>query len=342
MKKKVYLEWVRVIAILLVIFNHSDLYYTFYSNTDNLITFICSLLTSTICRINVPLFMMVTGALLISREEDWKMVIKKRVVRMVMVLVLFSFLLYCLQCLVWNQGTFSLINFGQRLMQKDIQPSYWYLYEYLGILLLLPFNRVLARNLSENMIRYLLILCSILKVGGAFANTLGLLVLPIDLFILNDSVFYILMGYYLENRIEESRYSKLSYGTISLGILVGIILTSVLVVGNRQLLGGYQEAVLDVFRPIIVIPFFALIKKMGIACTNKSLQDIIEKIGGCVFGMYLVEHIGQKIFLPLYLVLCEKTFGVIACCIYVMCIFAFSLSLTLVLRKVPGVKYLLG
>ena len=49
--------------------NHSDLYYTYYTNTDSVLTFSVSLLLSCICRINVPLFMMITGALLIPKPR---------------------------------------------------------------------------------------------------------------------------------------------------------------------------------------------------------------------------------------------------------------------------------
>lgn len=342
MKKKMYLEWVRVIAIVMVILNHSDLYYTFYSNTDNVITFLCSLLVSSICRINVPLFMMVTGALLIPKEEDWKRVLKKRVVRILATLVVFSFFLYCLQCFVWKQSVFSLTDFVRRLIERDIQPSYWYLYEYLGILLVLPFTGILARNMSRGIIKYLLILCGGLKVGLSLTSVLGGFTPAIDLFVLNDSVFYVLMGYYLEDRDEEGRLESLSYGKAGMGILAGILLTSTLVVGDRWIAGEYQEAVLDVFKPVMVILFFIMMKKIGTTCTNRLLQDIIGKLGACVFGIYLVERIGQKVFLPLYLFLCEKTFGVIACSIYVVCIFAFSLCLTLILRKIPGLRRLLG
>lgn len=37
-KKEVYIEFLRIIAIILVIFNHTDGFFLYYSNTDNPLT----------------------------------------------------------------------------------------------------------------------------------------------------------------------------------------------------------------------------------------------------------------------------------------------------------------
>ena len=76
MTKKIHIEWIRIIAIVLVVVNHSDLYYTFYTNTENEITYIVSLFISSICKANVPLFMMVTGAILLPKEEGFQQIFK--------------------------------------------------------------------------------------------------------------------------------------------------------------------------------------------------------------------------------------------------------------------------
>ena len=94
MNRKLHIEMLRIIAVVMVVLNHSDLYYTYYTNTDSVLTFSVSLLLSCICRINVPLFMMITGALLIPKAESWSVIFKKRISRMLVVLVAFSALMY--------------------------------------------------------------------------------------------------------------------------------------------------------------------------------------------------------------------------------------------------------
>ena len=155
----------RIIAVVMVVLNHSDLYYTYYTNTDSVFTFSVSLLLSCIGRINVPLFMMITGALLIPKAESWSVIFKKRISRMLVVLVAFSALMYGLQCFAWNQDTFSAMAFVEKLLKNEIQTSYWYLYEYIGILMMLPFLGAIARNVDLDCMKYFLGLVLIIKVG---------------------------------------------------------------------------------------------------------------------------------------------------------------------------------
>ena len=54
MNRKLHIEMLRIMAVVMVVLNHSDLYYTYYTNTDSVLTFSVSLLLSCICRINVP------------------------------------------------------------------------------------------------------------------------------------------------------------------------------------------------------------------------------------------------------------------------------------------------
>ena len=66
--KEVYIEVLRIVAVFLVIFNHTDGYFLYYSNTENPLTWWFSFLGSVLCRINVPLFVIISGALLLGKE----------------------------------------------------------------------------------------------------------------------------------------------------------------------------------------------------------------------------------------------------------------------------------
>lgn len=75
-KRKVYLEMIRIIAIFLVIFNHVE-GVTLYQTSVGLKTWgymFISMLTS----INVPLFFMVSGTLLLGKIDNFKTVIQKK------------------------------------------------------------------------------------------------------------------------------------------------------------------------------------------------------------------------------------------------------------------------
>ena len=331
--KKLHIEWIRIIAIIMVVLNHSDLFYTHYTNAQNKITFSISLLISAICKINVPLFIMITGALLIPKEEIWRDILKKRVVKMLIVLILFSGMMYSLQCFVWKQNVFSVSEFIKKLITNDIQISYWYLYEYIGILLMIPFIGRIARNLDKDNMEYFLKLAILFKVGVPIWELFTGYCIPIDLFILENSVFYVLMGDYLENRIEEERYKKFSVVKIIWGLIISVCITIVMVLLNYNMSGSYHESVLSIMTPIMTTLVYIGVRKGCMDCYDKKFRNLLEFLGSCTFGVYLLEHVGQKVFIKLYLWLCDKTFGVIACLIYVMCILVFCFSVIGIVKK---------
>lgn len=75
----VYLEYMRIVACALVIFNHSP-GYTLYSVSSGIRQVFYMTLTM-ITRINVPLFFMVSGVLLLGKKESWRQLFKKRIIR---------------------------------------------------------------------------------------------------------------------------------------------------------------------------------------------------------------------------------------------------------------------
>lgn len=331
--KKLHIEGIRIIAIVMVVLNHSDLFYTYYANTENRITFIVSLVISSICKVNVPLFMMVTGALLIPKAETWREILKKRVSRMLVVLVVFSALMYGLQCFTWNQNVFSLSEFIRKLFTNDIQTSYWYLYEYIGILVVLPFVGVMARNLDCDCMKYFLKLGIIFKVGLLVLGIFVKYSLPIDFFILENSVFYVLLGYYLENRITENECKKISYIKIVSGVVISIGMTIVMVLSDKSMTGEYHENVLSIITPIMSALMYIGIRKICIDYSNMKFASVLKFLGSCTFGVYLLEHIGQKLFIKMYLWLCDRTVGVIACSVYIMCILIFCFCIVGIMKK---------
>ena len=143
--KKTYFEWMRIIAIFLVIFNHLAGYglYMVSSGYKQAIYMTITMIT----RINVPLFFMISGALLLAKEESVTMVIKKRIVRFGIVLLLFSLGLYIGRHAFGNQrNKINLISFFRDFLSGKIEGSYWYLYAYIGFLFMLPFMQRIAQT----------------------------------------------------------------------------------------------------------------------------------------------------------------------------------------------------
>lgn len=95
-EKRLDYEVLRLIAIVGVVFNHTsgrgfDLY---MAEGCSGINYVGSLLLGILCKIAVPLFFLVSGGLLLAKEERIRTVLVKRVLRILLALVIFSGVLY--------------------------------------------------------------------------------------------------------------------------------------------------------------------------------------------------------------------------------------------------------
>ena len=77
MKKKYYLEVIRILAILMVMYNHSAAFMSFSNQSG--VEYAISFLFSMVCKGAVPLFFMVSGALLLGKNESGKDLFQKRI-----------------------------------------------------------------------------------------------------------------------------------------------------------------------------------------------------------------------------------------------------------------------
>ena len=116
-QKKLYIEFIRICACFCVIFTHTMErgYFLFASYPENSVQYWLYMMFSVFCKAAVPMFFAISGALLISKEESLKDLYKNRVLKMVFILVFFSFLYY-LRSILDNIGSFSLGCFIKDLL----------------------------------------------------------------------------------------------------------------------------------------------------------------------------------------------------------------------------------
>lgn len=350
-EKKIYLELLRGIAVLLVIFNHTDGFFLYYSTTENGLTWIWSLFCSVLCRINVPLFFMISGALLLGKEESLRDLFRKRIARILAVLLIFSLFQYGID--LWRGAAVpvSLSWFVKAVLAGQVEETYWFLYAYLGMLLLLPFLRCLVRQLPVSGYRYLLALEVALGVVAPVIGAVTGFGLQSTVFQLNVYVFYLLMGYDLDQRAKTAAGAeKKETAVAALTALGCICLTVGIVVWRRLAHGSYQQGDLDWFTPVLAVAVFDLVRCLCRVVKarparvhthtgmRRLLRRSVETVGSCAFGIYLVEQPVRILLLRLYFYFCDHTVGVIACTVYVLSTFLVSLCAALLLRRIPLLK----
>lgn len=351
-EKRVDFELLRLFALILVVFNHTqecgfELYQVSGVSGINAAG---SLILAVFCKIAVPLFLMVSGGLLLHREEPVTTVLRKRVVRIVVVLVVCSGLLY--GCWIrWGYvPSPGLRDFAKRLWGQGISIPYWYLYCYLGLMLMLPLLRCLVRGMPDQLFLYLgglyVLFQGILEpvavllgVGEPFgmvtvpgAQTLMNVFLPFC----EQILFYFLMGYYFAHRFSWERVTGRVLFLMSIASVAVIALLATVSWRQFQLQGShrlYTGGLLCV--PVFTV--YMLAHRLGEKIKGRP-AELICVLGGCTFGGYLLEGFLRYELYPVYENLEPVVHVLPACMLWVLSVVICGLGITWILKKIPGIR----
>lgn len=335
--RKVYLEAIRVIAVILVIFNHTD-GFVYYMATENIITYLFSLSMSVLCRTAVPLFFMITGALLLEREESLSYLMKKRILRIAVVLFTVSLGYYIFDLMLNRIENAGIKDFITRLLSNGIRDSFWFLYSYIFMLLLLPFFRKIAPFLNIKLIGYLMCLMSLSSLFVPLVNTWFGISVTFDAGFAGGCFYYVLLGYFISHDGKEI-FQKIKTSVICFCLISLIVLNMFIMYLLYQKCGVYLTEGLDMFvfltSPLLWLFMERMIEKIP---EQSMINKCICILGSCVFGIYLLDNFVRWQFLSVYIWLTQKTIGVVACNVYIVLVLSVGFVYTWILKKIPGVK----
>lgn len=301
MLRKPYYDILRVTAILLVLINHLPIYRLFMSESG--MAEAGSLMISVITRINVPLFAMISGALLLGREESYGDIWKKRMKNMLLVTVGCSALLYLAFGLLRDRDL-SLDTFLYGLLAGNLKDfdSYWFLYAYIGFLLFLPFYRHIAQQMTKGDFFLLLgvhaTLTTVLPLINLMFKSLDLQQLTISSSIsttiaVTPLVFYPLIGYYVDKKIDVMSISKKGWATLGTATALGIAITAIAVYAEGKA-WGFTQNLLNLFTFVVVIAFFLGIKRLYCQPDSNSPTLFVRMmtfLSPLCFGVYLLDPV---------------------------------------------------
>lgn len=232
---------------------------------------------------SVPVFVMVSGALLLQpdREMSVSKIFKKYVLRMVLTLVIFSLLFYLFDLAlgVAKKPLDALIS----VYTGEVWSHLWYLYLMIGIYLLLPFYRMIARHSSGKELLYLIsvyfvFLCLIPLINGITATSAGFYICTYTVYPL-----YLFLGYALRERLIVIK-PWLSVALMALGSGL-IILSSGYAYGYnvpalKSLLSSYA------FLPVLMqaVGAFSLVDRI-----SRKEGKLLRFLDGNSFGVYLIH-----------------------------------------------------
>ena len=349
---KYHIECIRIIAIMFVIFNHTETKGFFlFSVREESPFYWLYLFISILCRIAVPLFYMVSGALLIPKEESIKDLYKKRILRFLIVILLFSFIQY-IYMICKSHSDFNILEYFHITYSYEMATAYWYLYSYLGILVMLPLLRKLANAMKCNDYYYLLIcqfaLVSVIPIfeflyfRGNYSLNKNFTV-PI---ITASSIFYFLMGHFLENVLEVKEFYPKRIMIYIFSSIVAILISCFMTNYRAQIMGVCTEKDSQMFHSALInIPTLTTYYCIKYYFINKKLKDKIKilmaYLGGLTFGIMLFENILRTELEFIFIRLNPYLGSILSCGIYVIVVFVCGTIITSILKITPCINKLI-
>jgi len=288
---------------------------------------------------------MISGALLLGkREETLGKLWKKRILKTVMVLVVFSFLYY-VRLVILGYREFNIIEFLKELYSSNWNYTYWYLYSYIGYLMCLPILRSIAASLEEHIYQYLFIiavfLLGIIPVCEWFLSK-GTVALNSDLNVVlftTQCIIYPLFGYYLEYKVDMTKVKR--WIPVFWGVDLGcIFLTCYISYCCYMNSGEFTAAYYTNFVLINCITIYVTFKCYLSCVKSHILEKVVCSIGSATLGIYLLHLMIREWLYDIlnYFVLHLKLEYNIAVLVFDIIIFGVGYLLTLILKKIPYIK----
>jgi surface polysaccharide O-acyltransferase-like enzyme len=157
----VWIDNLRVLATISVVFLHVScpLLYKFESNPD----WWCGNIYDSTVRFCVPIFVMITGALLLPKQYDLTHFLKSKVIRILFPFLFWSFVYLLFNLFVKktrgeNLTLIDTINYVIISIKKGTSYHLWYVYMIIGVYLFIPIISKCIKICSEKEILYFLII----------------------------------------------------------------------------------------------------------------------------------------------------------------------------------------
>lgn len=357
MEKKchLYIEALRVLACLAVIFNHSprSSYFLFTERVPGSPLYFFELAVSISCKFAVPLFLAISGALMLDRRISIRRLWMHRIPKVAIMLVVFSVISSAIG-VAGGMPVPGVKEFIFRLYESDHNYAYWYLYAYLAFLIGSPVLSALLRSMSDREILYMLGVALLFRCALPAFEQLhweGMHRLNGNLnpdWLAADIVLYPAMGYFVHHRMD-TRMCRRALWLLWPAAVAGIVVSCMLTWQEYQRLWiTHIETYHKWFSGILAIAIFATVRVLyeGVPQDGR-LARWTEKLGGATLGVYLLhvpimDHTDlfqTLIWVPMdALHLPQLVCGML----YIVLLFLACAALTAVLKRIPGIGRLLS
>jgi surface polysaccharide O-acyltransferase-like enzyme len=333
-----WVDYIRVLASFLVVLVHTCSSTVTQYNVIPIVDWQIGNLYASLSRVAVPLFFMLSGYLLLGKDEPLQDILLKRVRRIIVPLIAWS--VFYMFWGSWNTGLDQIIiEHWIKVIVAPVHFHLWFLYALLGLYLCLPVLRLIVRCADKNLLYYVLILWFISVSGLPFLEKVLGASSEIDLALTSGYMGYLLLGHLLGNLLLTR---KIFYFAV-LSLLLLLVATAtgayMLTLGDDGVLNRYfynylsPNVILMAISSFVVLRyFFTQPEKEG------GSHNLIKHLSSASFGIYLVHVVFLDVLYNGYLgfVLSPASFYVAySIPITAMVIFLLSYLQVSLFKKIP-------
>lgn len=338
----VYIDVLRVIAVYLVIYTHTaDMGSKLYTYGDNGIgvSDIVDIMLDVFRNINVPIFFMISGYLMLGKKETYKRIFT-RILRYIEIIVITSYFYWVFSL---GHSYYEIKQFILEVWEKPVVGHLWFLYTYIGYLLIMPFLRKMVSSMQAKDYHLLIFLGVLFQgIASVVCGIIGLPMPGVSFKFALIYIFYPLVGYYCGSQLTVDTIKKNISIAFIISVLCVIVSTFMTIYDMKLNCGEWSEKYLDSLIMIPTITVFCGIKYLFERRNVGSLPGhIIWWAGQTSFGVYLMSIYVQLRLGYVYRFFNQFIPSIIASLIYVLIVLIVCEAITTVLKCIPGMGKLL-
>ena len=297
----------------------------------------------------VPIFVMVSGALLLNPNKDFstRKFYKKNILRILIAFAIWSAIYVIYDFVVRKQQ----LGFWE-VLEVFFKGEYhmWFLYMLLGLYLATPLLRMITRN--QRALQYFLILGILISFVipgvGTMANAIALqtgcevakhihtiissITGSMSFTFISGYVVYYVLGYFLHSTYIKRGLRAMIYIYGVLALIMTILLTRNMTLALGEKTGVFGE--LTAWMMALSVAVFVFFKYHGERMGNWRL---IRSMSNASFGIYLIHILILDLVLRIDYIE-TMSFGVQAYLLVVGMVFIISYAIVWVLKKIPVVR----
>ncbi|MCQ2570846.1 MAG: acyltransferase family protein [Candidatus Saccharibacteria bacterium] len=350
-KKRIgYLDALRVIAALAVIIIHVSAARWNAAPSIHSNHMFITMVLNTITRWAVPLFVMISGALLLDPKKPFSIrkFYRKNILRIVITFLVWSvfYMVFNWKVLKFSPGSI------QGAIASVIEGSYhmWFLYMLLGLYVVTPVLRLITAN--RRMLSYFLfigILITFIIPGILHIATVGTMVstnpymrtikdiltsvtTSMHFSFAGSYVIYYLLGYYLRTEVLSKLQRYIIYALGILGAAFGCVVTY-----KVSVITDTKYTCLSEYLPWILAMTTALFVFFRYNCEKIGNSKVVRLFASASFGIYLL-HAAVLEVVTKNGIFNTLTYDWFLYLLSIVIIFAVSFGITWILQKIPLVK----